>query len=268
MTNLELYSKELFKNGFVHLKGLLDNNEISLLNRSIDLVYKNPTPFRIKKKTNDGEFFMDYNNWRRIPEVEKLCKSKKIASIASNLVGSKNCWLMHEDVLVKSGTDGAPTPIHHDRPYFIFKGKLNLSIWMTGVDVKRDSSLICYKGSHLNNKIFLPKLFTSGKNASEFKGLESNDFEQIEDDTFREDDLVDFDLKAGDGVAFFHNTIHGSHMHKDKSNPRKSLVIRYLMDGASLTTKYYNNVPPYDKMGVNIKEDGEIPEDFFPKLIG
>jgi hypothetical protein len=39
-----------------------------------------------------------------------------------------------------------------------------------------------------------------------------------------------------------------------------------LLDGACLTKQFIVSTPPYDKMGVEIIEDGEVPEKIFPLL--
>ncbi len=264
---IEDYSKELFENGFIHVKSLLAGDEIKLLASAIDSVRSNPTPLRIlKTEPEGGEFFMDFNNWRRSKQVEEICKLPKIVDLVTKLTNSQKCWLMHEDVIVKSG-NGAPTPIHHDRPYFIFKGNLNLSVWMTPEDVSSDSSLICYKKTHLIDKLFLPKMFKTGANAEHYPQKNKECFEEIFEDTFKDYEKVDFNFKAGDAVIFFHNTIHASHPHRSEST-RKSLVVRYLLDGATLTKKYFNDVPPYERVGVKIEEDAPVPEKFFPLLKG
>ena len=172
---------------------------------------------------------------------------------------------MHEDIIIKKGKSVAETPIHQDRPYFIFKGDLNLSIWISTKDVPRHSSLICYKGSHLMKELVLPKQFASGDNADGYTGLSKKGLVVLTDDLLEKYEAVDFDIKAGDGIIFFNKTLHASKKHFNRES-RKNFIIRYLLDGASMTRTYYNNVPPYERMGVKIIEDGPVPEEHFPEL--
>ena len=79
------------------------------------------------------------------------------------------------------------------------------------------------------------------------------------------DNDLEIEMKAGDAIVFFHNTLHTSRTHT-ASAPRKSLVIRYLTDESHLTKTYCNNVPPYERQGLQVVEGGKIPEDFFPRL--
>ena len=249
--DIEEKRKKLFSDGFVHVNSLLDVNEIRKFEEACDIVRKKPSAFKILKINEGGEFFMDYNNWRRHKEVFELCSSKKLTKLIKEISKSKKCWLMHEDIIIKKGHDVSETPVHHDRPYFIFKGDLNLSIWISTTDVPRDSSLICYKKSHLTEDLLLPKQFVSGKEAESYKGLNKEGFLNLTEDIIKKYEPVDFDIKAGDAIIFFNKTLHSSKKHLS-SMPRKNFVIRYLLDGATLTKKYYNNVPPYEKMGVKI----------------
>ena len=256
----------LFKNGFVQISNLLNYDEVKRFERACDSVRKKPTPFKILKKDAGGEFFMDYNNWRKNPEIFDLCKLPKITQLIKAISNSKKCWLMHEDIIMKSGSFVSETPIHHDRPYFIFKGNLNMSLWISTTDVSRDSSLICFKGSHLMPELVLPKQFGSGKNADGYKGLKKIGFTELNDEITARYDPVDFDIRAGDGIIFFNKTLHSSKKHTT-DRPRKNFVIRYLLDGAKLTKHHYNNVPPYERMGVTIIENGPVPEEYFPELL-
>jgi len=259
--DISQYSKELFEDGFTHIKSLLDDSQIELVASAIDSNIQNPSPFaKTMKSPEGGVFFMDYNNWRKLPLIEKICKLPKIVELVTSLTNSRNCWLFHDNILVKNEL-APPTPAHQDRPYYIFKGDLNLSVWITVDDVANDSSLIFYKGSHKTNKIYTPKSFVNGLDLSENK----ISFEVITSQTLENFEKTDFNMKPGDAIVFFNKTIHSAHPHLSKQ-PRRALAIRYLLDGASLTKFYSAATPPYDKMGVKIIEDGSVPENIFPLL--
>ena len=257
------YSEKLFTDGYVHVPNFFSSAEVKQIDSSIDSVHNNPTLFKISKKNDEGEFFMDYNNWRRNINIEKICKSPKIVDFLCSLTESSKCWLMHEDVIIKNGF-AAPTPIHHDRPYFIFKGDLNITMWTSVNDVKKESSLILLKGSHKIDHLFLPKTFSSSENAK-FDQNPDSKFINIDKYDFYDNEEMSFDIKAGDAIFFFNRTVHRAPEQVSKTT-RKSLAIRYLLDGASLTETYYNDVPPYTRIGVKVKEDGPVPEKFFPLL--
>lgn len=261
---INFYSHRLQNDGFVHVDSLFKSSELNEVIKAIKDNMDCPSPFgKTMKSDKGGEFFMDFNNWKRLESIKNICFNAKIVDLVTSLTNSNKCWLFHDHVLVKSGA-ALSTPIHHDRPYYIFKGDLNVSVWITCDDVSRDSSLVFYKNSHKSKKLFIPRSFGSGKALSE-EAVEG--FEMIDDDSFKEYEVCDFEMKAGDAIVFFHNTVHKSKEHHSQST-RRALSVRYLLDGAKMTKKYINATPPFDRMGVDVKEDAPIPEKYFPLLKG
>tara|TARA_A100001015_G_scaffold315471_1_gene427354 strand:- start:7047 stop:7823 length:777 start_codon:yes stop_codon:yes gene_type:complete len=257
-----MHSRDLNIKGFMVVRGLLKKQQLAGINKSISEVLLKPSAYRIKNVKEDGSlFFMDYNNWRKNNYIEKVCKDKNIIKVVKTVTGSKNCWLMHEDIIVKRGPSGDATPPHHDRPYFIFKGELNVSVWISISKVTEETSMRCYEGSHKIDKLFRPKFF---RNHANIHGTD-HIYSDISEFDFEKYPCSGFELEPGDAIIFHHKTVHDSLPHIDISE-RRSLVIRYLLDSSTLTKVYCNNVPPYERLGVNIVEDGPIPENFFPKV--
>ena len=231
------YSKIFNQDGVVALKSFFDKKEMKMIESAIHSSIEKPSPFKSINKTKDGSFYMDFANWRRVEELEKVCKYEKTINFLKKLVGSEKCWLFHDHILVKSGKAPA-TPWHHDRPYYIFQGNLNLSIWTPIQDVPKGAGMIFLKGSHLSSQIYIPRSFKDGTELGE----ETN-FKALDDSVLKKYDHLEFDLKRGDALVFFNNTIHSAHSH-DKDFERSSLSIRYLMDGVSMTNNHINATPP------------------------
>jgi len=256
------YSNKLHEDGFVHVDSLFNSTELKYVIKAIEDNMDSPSPFgKTMKSEKGGDFFMDFNNWKRLESIKNICFNSKMVDFITTITNSKNCWLFHDHVLVKSGA-ALSTPIHHDRPYYIFDGDLNVSVWITADDVNRESSIVFYKGSHKSNKLFVPRAFDSGKVISENT---ANEFTNIEENSFNEYEEVDFEMKAGDAIVFFHKTVHRAKENK-LGTLRRALSVRYLLDGTTLTKKYINATPPFDRMGVKITEGGPVPERFFPLL--
>ena len=261
INKMEQYSKDLFENGFIHVKSLLDDAEMKILIDAISSNIEKPSPFaRVMESDQKGKFFMDFNSWKRLPLVNKVCRFPKLLDFATKVTGSKKCWLFHDHVLVKD-KNASPTPIHHDRPYYIFKGDLNLSIWMTPDKVPENSGLIFYKGTHKLDKLYMPKSFNSGDDIVE----KHQGFEVVTSETVKDYEAVSFDMNPGDALIFFNNTIHAAHPHSSDIQ-RRALSVRYLLDGAVMTKDYVNATPPFDRMGVKVEEGAAVPEKFFPLL--
>ena len=254
------YSQQLKSNGVVHYKGLFNQEDLLKLRSAIQAVVESPSPFgsQLQKDTSKGSFFMDFNNWNRIPQIFSICSNPKLLKAVQDLTGSKSGWLFHDHELVKEGCSIA-TPWHHDRPYYIFKGNLNLSVWIPSTSVSRKSSLVFWRGSHLFDKLYMPRAFGDGKeieNKENYNIIEATDVPTSE--------IMDFEMEAGDAIIFYNNTLHASKPHSD-SGSREALSVRFLLDGATMTREYINATPPFDRMGVKVVEDGPIPERF-PKL--
>lgn len=257
---IEAYREKLKIDGVVQIKSLFDQSDLRELDDAIDDNMRQPSPFGayLQKKETGGSFFMDFNNWNRLTSIYNFIKKEKIISTIRGITGSQHGRLFHDHVLVKEGASIA-TPWHQDRPYYIFKGDLNLSIWIPSTDVGRDSSLIFWVGSHKNDAIYMPKGFADGKSLGD-----DDTYEELNAALIPQDKIIDFDMKAGDALVFLNNTVHGSQPHTSET-ARRALSIRMLLDGARLTKKYVNATPPFDRMGVKIVEDGEVPERF-PQL--
>jgi len=260
--NLDYYSKKLNEDGFVHIDSLFNQEELQDVVHAIKDNMQSPSPFgKTMKSDSGGDFFMDFNSWKRLDSIKKVCFNSKLVDLVTSLTKSKKCWLFHDHVLVKSGP-ASSTPIHHDRPYYIFDGDLNVSVWITADDVKRESSLVFYKNSHKSEELYIPKAFNSGKSLVQ---KEVEGFKLIDEDSFEGYEPVDFDMKAGDAIVFFHKTVHRAKEHQSGSL-RRALSVRYLLDGTTMTKNYINATPPFDRMGVTVKEGGDVPEKFFPLL--
>lgn len=260
--DIDYYSNKLHNDGFVHVDSLFGSEELKDVVNAIKDNMNSPSPFgKIMKSDSGGDFFMDFNNWKRLDSIKKVCFNDKLVDLVTSLTKSKKCWLFHDHVLVKSGP-ALSTPIHHDRPYYIFDGNLNVSVWITADDVKRESSLVFYKNSHKSDDLYIPRSFDSGKSLAQ---KEVEGFTLIDKESFNGYEPVDFEMKAGDAIVFFHKTVHRAKEHQSGSL-RRALSVRYLLDGTTMTKKYINATPPFDRMGVKVVEGEGVPEKNFPLL--
>lgn len=257
----------LFKYGFLHVKNLLSKEILLDINSSIDWALFNPSPFKIHKKNEGSEFFMDFGNWRRSEIIKKVCFNIPLASFVSEIIQSKQIRLMHEDIIVKEGSFDNATPPHHDRPYFVFAGDRNISAWIATDDVSSDSSLICYKGSHLTSNVYRPKRFD---NADDIFLDKSNQnilkLTDLDEQQLRSYEEVVFDFRKGDAILFFNTTLHAS-KNNASGKSRRTFIIRYLSDDAYLTDNPYAVVPPYSRMGVDFSDPQNISDKLFPNIL-
>ena len=256
---IDFYQNQLQENGVIHVKDFYSDEEIYSIKEAISDSCLKPSPFHHTTNSNEGSFYMDYDKCKRVNSLEKMCKYEKTTSFIKVLCETDNLWLFHDHILIKSGLAPA-TPWHHDRPYYIFDGKKNLSVWTPTNDVPSELGMIFLKGSHLTNKLYMPRSFRDGEELGS-----DNDFDIIDDEVIDSFEKLTFDMKKGDVLVFLNNTIHSANAHSDNFE-RQSLSVRYLVDTPSMTQKYINATPPFDRLGVKVIEGDPVPEKFFPKL--
>ena len=257
--NIAELSKELYQNGVIQVKQLHSKAVIDEIKKAINENLKKPSAFSHEMKSENGTFFMDFNNWRRLNSIKNICQKDYVVKLILQLTKSSSCWLFHDHLLVKSGLAPA-TPWHHDRPYYVIKGDLNLSVWTPTADVSKKDGMVFLKGSHKSGNLYSPSSFRTGKNIEL-----SEEFKVIDSEVLGSYDHISYDLIAGDALIFFNTTIHSANEHTS-SFERQSLSVRYLVGEPRLTKKYINATPPFDKMGLSVVEGAEIPEHFFPRL--
>tara|TARA_B110000027_G_C16095113_1_gene290412 strand:+ start:871 stop:1665 length:795 start_codon:yes stop_codon:yes gene_type:complete len=263
--DLTIYKNKLKNDGVVLIKNFFDVKEMSDFQAIEQKSIQKPSLFSnfIRQEDNLSKFFIDFNNWRKVPEIEALIKNKKVIKLIKNLTGSRSCWIHHDNFFSKTGK-ADETPWHTDRAYYIFKGNLNLSVWIPFQDIPKECSMKFLKGSHKTEKMMIPD---SEPNFLPFKldSINKNDYSVIDQDLISKYEEISFEIKLGDMLIFFNNTVHGAKGHSFNFT-RKAISMRYLMDGARLTKKYIFANPPFDKFSIKIEEDGEIPEYWFPKI--
>lgn len=264
MIEIEKYKHTLFTDGAVVIRDVFGNNTAKKLHKIEKIIRDKPSLFgnKIKQEDDSSEFFVDFNNWKKVPEIEAVVRNKQIISVIKSITQTKNLWLHHDNFFSKNGK-ADPTPWHTDRPYYIFKGNLNLTTWLPFQDVPLECSMRFLKGSHKSGKILIPEADT------EFLPFDTthinSDYAVIDKDFINKHEEVSYEMKLGDMLIFFNDTVHGAKGHSFEFS-RKALAIRYLLDGAKLTENFIYANPPYDKMGLKIKEDGAVPERWFPKI--
>ncbi len=222
----------------------------------------NPNARIYQDENGGGQFFVDYCSWQRIPEYRDFIFNSEAAEIGSALMQSNKVQLFHEHVLVKEAQTGIATPWHHDLPYYCVDGPNTVSLWIPLDDIPRDRTLEFVAGSHLWGKSFRPQRF-NGQPLNEIDGLE--EIPNIED--HRDDyNIVGWDLKPGDAVAFDYRTLHGAPANNSLNAQRRAFSLRLVGDDIRFVRKE-NSVtsPPFDE--VTLQHGDHLLGDEFPILL-
>ena len=208
-----------------------------------------------------GRFFGDYCNWNRIDEFRDFIFNSSAADIGRQLMGSTTVRLFHEHVLVKEASADVATPWHQDQPYYCVDGNQTVSLWIPLDDVPRERTLEFVGGSHKWGKYFRPERFNKTP-LNENDGLES-----VPDINGNRDqyDILGWNLKPGDAVAFNYKTLHGAPANKSASTDRRAFSLRLLGDDVRFARRYgVVTSPPF--RNVTLKHGAVMDAPEFPLI--
>ena len=158
--------KEFQDYGATCVRGALKSDEIKKVREAISENIKSPSPMFDSFESKSGEplFFNDFNNWRRNEKIKEICFSKKLTTIAKNLMQSSSVHLFHDHVIVKKKNSSLKTPWHIDKSYFMVDGIYTVSIWIPTHAISKKEALVFAKKSHLERKLYVSKDFKTNQN--------------------------------------------------------------------------------------------------------
>ena len=183
-------------------------------------------------------FFTEVDIYRRHPVFREFECFGPLRQIAAELMRSEKINLFGDQLLVKEPGSSAPTPWHHDLPYWALKGSKILSCWIALDDVDRSNGAVEYvRGSHRGEELFRPQEFGAAKR---FEGMQLRQVPDINAHR-SEYDIVSFTMKPGDVLVFHARTLHGSPPN-DSPRVRRALSVRYT--GDDVVYQYIPGMPP------------------------
>ncbi len=224
---------EIFeRDGVVCLRGVFDLAWIELLREAVEHAMARPSVLAKEYgQRGTGRFFGDYNMWKRFPAFRRFTCESPAAGIVAALMRSAGVHLYNEHLLVKEpGSTDAPTPWHHDFPYFRLTGAQICSMWV-GLDrVTLETGAMSFvRGSHRWGKIFRPSQFRNGRAAE--PGGDYADLPDIDSERGRYD-IISYDLEPGDCTVHHALTLHAAGGNRSATVRRRALSIRYAGDDA------------------------------------
>ena len=172
-------------------------------------------------------FFQDYVVWNMFDGYRDLVTASPMAEMAASLMRSKTARIFHDHILVKEPGNSIVTPWHQDQPYYLCEGEQCVSFWVPLDDVPRARTIEYVKGSHQWGKTFKPQRFDG-------TDLYENDHrDSVPDmDAGRDEfDILGWEMKAGDAVAFHFRTLHGAPANHSPQR-RRVISLRWVGDDA------------------------------------
>ena len=214
--------------GAVLLKGAF-TEFVEDARHAIEENMKSPSWRERTYRPDDGgqAFFQDYVVWNQFDGYRSLVKDSPMAEIAANLMGSKTARIFHDHILVKEPGNSVITPWHQDQPYYLCEGEQCVSFWVPLDDVPRERTIEYVKGSHQWGKTFKPQRFDGTDLYENDKRDTVPDMTKARDDY----DILGWEMKAGDAVAFHFRTLHGAPANHSPAR-RRVISLRWVGDDA------------------------------------
>ncbi len=105
------------------------------------------TPMK-ERDTYSKAFIQVGNLWEKSEVVRRLTFSKRLAGIATDLLGTRGVRLWHDQALYKEPSGGF-TPWHADQQYWPMKSSLSVTAWIPLHAVPLEQGPLCFgRGSH------------------------------------------------------------------------------------------------------------------------
>ena len=120
------------QNGFVKLKNVLSTEAIAYLNETISSEVKrlNTQHLPLEERDTYGKAFLQIMNiWTKSEPVKEIVFSKRLAKIATDLLGVEGVRLYHDQALYKE-PGGGITPWHADQYYWPLANDSTVTVWI------------------------------------------------------------------------------------------------------------------------------------------
>ncbi len=239
------------RDGVVCLRQSFDREWIAALAEAVEKDKAVPGPM-VRHNTPEGvtgEFFVDFQLWRRWPECRRFVEESPAAAIAARLLGASEIAFYHDHLLVKEPNTPLPTPWHHDQPYYPIDGQMVGSIWLPLDPVDRATSLEFVAGSHRWGRWFRPRYFNADGTAllPSDDGMEEAPDVEAERDAY---EILGWEMAPGDCLFFHALTLHGAAGNASLTRRRRAYATRWLGEDASYATRPGRVSPPIEGHGL------------------
>ncbi len=249
--------------GAVCLRGVFED-WIDLLRSGVERNHNEPGPYFAENVVDgdDGRFWDDYCNWRRIPEFHRFVTESDAAELAARIMRSNTAQFFHDHVLVKEPNTPKPTPWHQDAPYYFADGSQTVSFWLPLDPVSQHETLRLVSGSHRWPKLVLPVKWLD---EADFYGEQNDQYMELPDLDAADcaETILEWEMQPGDAVLFDFRTVHGARGNL-QNRRRRAFSMRWVGDDGRYSERPGRTSPPFPGHGMS---DGDrLREDWFPIL--
>jgi len=213
------------KNGFIKLKQVFSAEEIAYWGPIISNAvrqYNTMTKPMHERNTYEKAFQQIHNLWRRDEKVREFSLSKRLAKIATELLGVSGVRMYHDQALYKEPQGGA-TPWHVDQYYWPVDTFNTVTAWIPLQETSMEMGPLAFScGSHRVKVAHDMEI--------------SDQSEEVIRETIRVKDLPIVDTAFELGEVSFH---YGWTLHRAGANQtdrmRAVMTVIYIEDGTKMS---------------------------------
>lgn len=141
------------ENGYIHLVGVLPDDVLEYYEPIISKITQEHDPaagVALEDKDIYGKAFIQLGNlWQHDAQVKELVFCKRLARLASELIGTASVRLYHDQSLYKEPSGGI-TPWHVDQQYWPMDSSKSVTAWIPLQSTPLEMGPLCFgRGSHL-----------------------------------------------------------------------------------------------------------------------
>jgi len=141
------------KEGFLRLPAVLSRDTLAAYAPDIDAQVDARNANRLiplaERSLYDQAFVQVSNLWETDERVRELVFSRRLARVATQLLGTRGVRLWHDQALYKEPSGGF-TPWHVDQQYWPMESSLSVTAWIPLQPVPLEMGPLCFgRGSHL-----------------------------------------------------------------------------------------------------------------------
>jgi hypothetical protein len=223
------------RDGAVLLKGVLDADEVRLLQEGVDQVYADPGERSSVVRSPDGEgetLVLNYPTTRSAA-LRALMDRGVIAEVAGKVMQTPSAQLVFEQIFYKTRGRIVPTPWHQDTPFLRLRGYDMCRVWLSADYSPADITIQAVRGSHRWNVVFSP---STGERDPVVRQEERPGYnnDNLGDpglppppdvaryrDSF---DILAFEVEPGDALIFQGDMLHGASGRDFWDRPRRAFA--------------------------------------------
>lgn len=162
-----------------------------------------------------------------VPQFIRIIRETPLSAMAAAMIGSEDVWYWQDQLFLKQGSFVRRTFWHQDMPYSPLDGESAVVFWINLGDTKKEEALECIRKSHIG-PIYNPGSL-SDPNDDTAPLYPDGHYPRLPNIEAERDkwDIVSWEGKRGDVLAFHPNTLHGGGATSDE---RRTLSFRFIGD--------------------------------------